>query len=232
MQFFIIVLVICLVLFLFRLYHLANDDYMLIKRNITLEEVFNLAIISSLISLGFARVFYIVFHPEPVFFNPLGFLLFPYFPGLSMTGGIFGGILSLLAYVRFKKFPAGRIFDFYTVSLIFVLPVGLIGYFLLSKDITIGNTVKLAMYVIILIFSNIYLYPKARALEIKDGTLSVLFLIFFSLISLLGSAVDNPGIKYFLSHRENLVLIIILIASIGLLLKLELIGRAFIRNGK
>ena len=39
MQFFIIVLIGALVLFLFRLYHLGNDDYVLAKKNITLDDL-------------------------------------------------------------------------------------------------------------------------------------------------------------------------------------------------
>ena len=225
MQFIFIILLIGLVLFLFRLYHLANDDYILIKKDVVLEDIFNSAFVCSLTALFFARTFYVLFNPHPVFFNPLGFLLFPYFPGLSLTGGVLGGILSILLYSKMKNFPSQRVFDFFTISFIFVLPFGLIGYSLLSHDITTGNTVKLVMYSIILIFSNIYLYPKAGALEIKDGTLSMLFLVFFSLTSLLGTAIDHPGIRYFLTHRENFILLFILIVSIIFIIKQEIIER-------
>lgn len=221
-----------LVLFLFRLYHLANDDYVLAKKNITLEDVFNCAIVCSLFSLLFGRIFYVFFNPETIFFNPLGFILFPYFPGLSMTGGIIGGSLSLVLYARAKKFPFARVLDFFTIALIFVIPFGLIGYFIFSQDITTGNTIKLAIFTLISIFTNLYLYPKARALEIKDGTLSILFLIFYSLVFLLGMSIDNPGTKNFISHKENFVLISILIFSLLTLLKNELVGRVFIKNGK
>lgn len=211
---------------------MAYDDYVLIKKGITLEDVFNTVFVCSLISLLFGRIFYIIFHPEPIFLNPLGFLLFPYFPGLSLTGGIIGGVLALLTYSKTKKFPLGRVFDFFALSFVLVLPIGLMGYIFLSKDITLGNNVKLVLYLIILIVSNIYLYPKASALEIKDGSLAILFLIFFSLITLLGSAIDHPGIGPFLGNLENFMLLGILIISLGLLLKQEILGRVSIKNGK
>src|SRR3989344_2886665 len=110
MQFFIFVLVICLVLFLYRIYHLANDDYVLLTKNITLEDIFNAVFVCSLVSLLFSRFFYVFMNPNPVFLNPLGFLLFPYFPGLSLTGVLIGGILALFLYIRIKKFPLGRVF--------------------------------------------------------------------------------------------------------------------------
>jgi len=104
MQFFIIVLIIDFVLFLFRLYHVANDDYVLIKKNKTLEDVFNVAFITALIALLISRFFHVFLNPQPVFLNPLGFLLFPYFPGLSLTGGVIGGSIFLLFYLRQNNF--------------------------------------------------------------------------------------------------------------------------------
>lgn len=230
MQFFIFVLIFCLVLFLFRLYHLGNDDYILIKKNISLEQIFNSAIICSIIALFFARVFYVFSHPLPVYLSPLGFLLFPYFPGLSLTGGVLGGAVGLFIYARKKRFPVGRVFDFFSLSLLFSLPLGQVGYFLLSQDITKGAVVRLIMYVLMLLSANIYFYPKIGSLQIKDGTSSLLFLIFFSLILLLTNAIDNPGTYYFLSHKENFVLVGSLILGIVLLLKQEITGR--IGNGK
>ncbi len=232
MQFFIVVLIICLVLFLFRLYHLANDDYVLVKKNITLDDIFNAAFLSSLVALLFSRIFYVVINPQPVFFNPLGFLLFPYFPGLSLTGGLIGGILALFFYCRRKKIPRARVFDFFSISFIFSLPFGFVGYLLLSQEFTLGNLVRLVLYGLILAASNIYLYPKASALEIKDGTISALFLVFFSLISLLAVAIDHPGISYFISHKENFILLSILFFSIVIILKQEILGRIAIKDGK
>ena len=232
MQFFIIVLIGALVLFLFRLYHLGNDDYVLAKKNITLDEIFNAALVCSLAALLSSRLFYVTMNPEPIFLNPLGFLLFPYFPGLSLTGGIIGGILALFFYCRRKKIPRARVFDFFSISFIFVLPFGFIGYFILSQDFTTGNIIKFILYCLILAASNIYLYPKASTLEIKDGTISALFLVFFSLISLLAGAIDHPGISYFISHRENFILLLILFFSIAIVLKQEILGRIAIKDGK
>lgn len=225
MQFFTIILIIGIVLFLYRIYHLANDDYVLMKKNVTVENVFNTVFICAGFSLLLSRFFYVSFDPKPVFLNPLGFLLFFYFPGLSLTGAVVGGVLSLYVYSRIKKFPVGRLLDFFCLSFVFVLPLGLMGYFLLSQDITTGGIMKLVFYTIILFTANIYLYPRLSALEIKDGTLSFLFLIFFSLISLLTIAIDNPGYEYFISHRENFILLGILVIGILLTLKQEIAGR-------
>ncbi len=232
MQFFIIVLVICLVLFLFRLYHLGNDDLVLLKKNITLETVFNSAFIVALIALFSARLGFVILHLSPLYENILGFFLFPYFPGLSLTGGVVGGSLSLLFLSKTKKFPIGRVFDFFSMSFLFIMPIGIIGYLILSRDITIGNLTRLILYTIALIASNIYLLPKASVLELKNGSLTLLFLIFYSLISLLTISIDNPGISYFINHRENFVLLAILIIALILIFKQEIIGKVPQRNGR
>lgn len=232
MQFFFIVLIICLVLFLYRLYHLANDDFVLTKKNIELEEIFNTSIIISIVSLVFARFFYVIFYPKAVFMSVLGFILFPYFPGLSLVGGFIGGSVILYFYGKYKKFPMGRVFDFFSLSFMFILPVGFIGYFLLSGEFTIGGLIKLILFTAALVVANIYLYPKASALEIKDGTISILFLIFFSVILLLTNAIDNTGISNFINHYENFLLIIMLIFGFILLVKQEITGRLPLANGK
>jgi prolipoprotein diacylglyceryltransferase len=232
MSFFFIVLIICLVLFLFRLYHVANDDYVLVKKNVSLDEVFNCAFVCGLIALLFARIFYVILNPNPIFFSPLGFLIFPYFPGLSLFGGLIGGIIALFIYSRVKKFPLGRIFDFFAVSFTFILPVGLLGYFLLSQEFSIGGTVKLVLFLIIAFAANLYLHPKASSLEIRDGSISILFLIFFSLTMLLTGAIDHPGINYFISHKENLVYLAMLAIGIILIIKQETTGRIKPKNAR
>lgn len=224
MQLFIFVLIFCFVVFLFRLYHLAVDDYVLIKKNITLEDVFNAAFVIALPSLLFARFFYVIFHPAHVFLNPLGFLLFPYYPGLSLSGGILGGAISLFVYASYGKFPKARIFDFFTISLLFSIPFGLIGFVILSH-FTSGIGIKMLLFAIMFILTSVYLYPKSSALEIKDGSLSFLFLMFFSLISLLANSIDNPGIRNFIDNKENFLLIALLITSVVFVVKQEILGR-------
>jgi hypothetical protein len=76
-----------------------------------------------------------------------------------------------------------------------------------------------------LVASTVFLYPKASALEIKQGTMSILFLIFFSLTLLLGNAINNPGLINFRTHSENFILLGMLVVSVGLILRQEITGR-------
>jgi len=232
MGFFFIVLIICFVLFLFRLYHVAKDDAVLVKKNISLQMVFDSAFFVGLVSLFTARLFYVLLNFDPLFLNPLAFLIFPYFPGLSLLGGFVGGVLALYFYGKRRRFPLGRVFDFYTESFGFVLPIGLVGYFLLSGDFSLGGIVKLALFTIIALALNFYFQPKARSLEIKNGTISILFLIFFSLTMLLTCAIDKSGVSNFISNKESLIYSSFLILGIIIFIKQELIRRKNPKSGK
>lgn len=225
MQLFIVVLALCFVLFLFRLYHLASDDYVLVKKNINLDAIFDAAFVCAVSALFFARLFYVVANFTPNFLNPLVFLIFPYFPGLSLLGGVLGGGLTLLLYGRNKKFPIKRVFDFFTIALLFALPAGLVGYVLLSGLSMEGQFVRIGLLCLLLVFTNFYLYPKAHSLEIKDGSLSMIFVIFYALISLFSSSIDNPGVSNFINNKENFIQIAVLIAGAILIIKQEFLGR-------
>ncbi len=225
MSFFFLVLLGCFILFLYRLYHLATDDYVLLKKNVSLEQIFNAAFACSFIALFFSRFFHVLFHPQPVYLSILGFLLFPYFPGLSLTGGVLGGFVSLYIFGKVKHLPIGRVFDFFSMALLWVLPIGLLGFFLLSQEITPGGIVRLIMYVALLLGATLYLFPRVGSLEMKDGTVSILFFIFLSLASLLGNGIDQRSISVFFEQKENYVLLLAFGFSVILLIKQELLGR-------
>jgi len=225
MQYFFIVLIITFVLFLYKLYHLANDDQALIKKNISLKEVFNSTLIVFVIGLFSARLFYIIFYPDSIFYSILGFLIFPYFPGLSLTGGILGGILALALYSRFKKFPSLRIFDFYAMALTYVLPFGWLMYMIFSTNFSTGALVRLVLYILLFVGFNFLLYPKSSRFELKDGSKGLIFLVFFSLISLLTATINSPGIEAFKGNKENFVNILILLISSIIFAKQELVGK-------
>ena len=99
MQILIIVLIVCLLVFLFSLHILAKEDLIFVRKNVTLEVLFNVAFYTMGVGLLSARIVYIVLHFSFGFLNPLVFP-FPYFPGLSLTGGVVGGAVFVLLYKK------------------------------------------------------------------------------------------------------------------------------------
>jgi prolipoprotein diacylglyceryltransferase len=205
---------------------LANDDLILVKKNISVKQVFNVTLVVFLIGLFFSRLFFVIINPDPIFYSVLGFLVFPYFPGLSLIGGIIGVILALLIISKYKKFPSLRIFDFYAMALVYVLPLGWLLYIIFSNNFSTGFLVRLVFYILLFICFNFFLYPKSTRFELKDGSKALIFLIFFSLISLLTIAINNPGLEAFKSSKENMVSIAILTISSLIFIKNELLGKA------
>src|SRR5258708_5548518 len=179
MQIFLLIQIICLFIFLFCTYVLARDDFMLMRKNISLEHIFNIAFVGLFTSIIFARAFYIFLNPAKRFINPLVVVLFPYFPGLSLTGGIIGEILYFIYLSRKKKIPAGRLLDIFSLSFLLSLScsIFLSQIFLLvtKKHVDLVLILSIVVYITgFIIFSS--LFSKGKW---KDGRASfILFLLY------------------------------------------------------
>lgn len=225
MQFFVLVLLICLFVFLYCVYLLANDDFIFLRRDLTMERLFNIIFMGSLSSLFFARLFYGLFEAKNIFANPLIFLLFPYFPGLSLLGGVLGtGAFFLFLRSRRKNpLPLRRLADFLSIAFLITLPIGFLGYFMFEEAgfsaVRAGSMV--AVYLILFIVFLRFLLPQLLNGGFKEGTIAFLFLICFSAISLISNALPKMSVLNFFKNPENLILILIFILSIGLVVKQE-----------
>lgn len=219
MNFFILVLAACFAIFLFVVYFLSHDDFVILRRDVPMEKIYNNAIIFSLVTLFFSRLFYVIQNPHPIFLNPLGFILFPYFPGLSLSGGLLGGFLFLILLLKMGNLPVGRLLDFFSFAFLVAAPFGFAGYFLLS-----GERPSLEYLVsFILIISLVFLFARfilATSLsgKLKDGSLGILFLTTFSGTSLVINIILNGG---FVLGLENIILILVALLCLIPLVKQE-----------
>ena len=222
MQFLILVILLCFFIFLFALYLLTRDDFVLIRKDATLDMTFNMAFITFAVSVLSSRILYITLNPSLDFLNPLVFLLFPYYPGLSLLGGAVGGVLFLLLISKQQKFPMGRLLDFFSISFLSVLPIGTIGYFLLGRQnlFTIAPISLVLVYTILFFIFIKILLPRFLSRRLKDGTIGLIFLICFAVISLVGNFIGRVGNLLNLG-LEDLILIIMLYASLVFLFRQE-----------
>lgn len=223
MHFFILVLLICLFVFLYCSYLLAHDDFIFLRRDVTMEKIFNIIFLGSLCSLFFARFFY-SFHAKSILANPFVFFLFPYFPGLSLLGGVFGaGIFFGFLARRKNPLPLGRMSDFFSIAFLVTLPIGILGYFMFSEDsfsaIKAGSLV--VAYLILFVIFLRFLLPQLLNGKFKEGTITFLFLISFSIVNLISNTFLKINFLDFFKNPENIILILILVASIGLIVKQE-----------
>lgn len=225
MQFFIFVLFVCLFVFLFCVYLLARDDFVMLRKDVTMERLFNIIFLGSLSCLFGARLFYGLIHLKSILFNPFVFLLFPYFPGLSLTGGVVGGgaAVFFLALNKKNNLPIGRLSDFFSIAFLITMPIGILGYFMLSEgEIVLIKAISLiVIYIGLFMFFIKFLLPMLLNDKLKEGTITLLFLICFSAISLISNIEGTfKEIGRFV-NLENIVLIIMLIGSIVFLAKQE-----------
>lgn len=216
MQFFVVLLIFCFLVFLFCVYLFSHDDFVLMRRNVSLERVFNLAFLTAFSGLFFARFFYVLFNFHLSFLNPLVFFLFTYFPGLLLAGGVAGGAVFLLAYAAYRKLPKARLLDIFSLSFALALSIGLFINFFLEKKIILSlDLVVPAIYLLFFIIST-RLFLRAK---LKDGSLGILFLLIFPLTSF---AVERIRVQnLLLLNDEDFILIEMFLLSLVFLLKQE-----------
>lgn len=220
MQFFILVLLVCLFIFLYCVYVLANDDFIFLRKDVVMEKIFNIIFTGAMFGLLGARLFY-AFSAKAIFSNLLVFLLIPYFPGLSLLGGVVGVGAYILFLMTRKKdsLPLGRMSDFFSLAFLISLPIGFLGYLLFSEGgvqiVKVGSQ-AVAYFILFIIFLKFFL-PRLLNGKFKEGTISYLFLICFSIVSLIANAFSKINILAYFRNFENIILIIILFSSIGIL---------------
>src|SRR6266550_4737358 len=93
-----------LLVFLYALYRFVKDDYIFIRKGISLEQTFDIAFIMLWISLFTSRFFYLLFHLK----NGESILI-DFFSlkngGLSLTGAILGGTIAVFLVSKYKRLP-------------------------------------------------------------------------------------------------------------------------------
>ncbi len=238
MHFFIFVILLCLFLFLYCVYVLANDDFIFLRRDITMDKLFNIIFLGGAVSLFTARLFYGVFNAKNVLSNPFIFLLFPYYPGLSLLGSVIGvGVVFVFLKTRKKDpLPLGRIADFFSIAFLISLPIGFIGYLMFSAEAfsVIKAGTQAAIYFTLFIIFLKFLLPSLLNGKFKEGTITYIFLVCFSMISLISNAFPKISILNYLRNFENTIFVLILVSSVVLLFRSEdlLLKIKQLRKGK
>jgi hypothetical protein len=221
----VLVLLICFFIFFYTVYYLSHDDFVLVRKDIPIGAVFSLTFLMTLFSLFLSRLFFVLSYSSGEFLNLLGFLDFNSFPGLSLIGAIAGSEIFIYLYCDYKKMPAGRIFDLFSLSFIGVLPIG----FLLNLIIHLGrvgvfdNIILVFSIFLVLLFAKV-IYPFSVKGEIKDGSLGFMFVAIFSCIYFLTKLfLDLKNFSFL--NLENILILITLFSSLMLLLKQEIMDR-------
>lgn len=233
MDFTFLVLAFCFVIFLYIVYVLSRDDFVILRSNTSVEKIFNVAYLSVFFSLLSARLFYVLSNPKPIFATPLGFLLFPYFPGLSLISGLLGGYLISIIILKFWKLPIGRITDFFSMGFLTAFPVGFLFSFFssINQKLSLPFYFSIILYLLLLFVFVKFVLSMSTGGKIKDGSLSFLFMLSFSLFYLLSNISFSLG-KNILNFENIFSFLIFLIFSIIFLQKEKLIEKGILKKNE
>lgn len=180
-----LVLIICLFVFLFSLYALGKDDYFFIRKNFSLENLFDYAFIGLFSGIILARILWFFFRSKieknffQHFFSPID-------AGVILAGLVLGSMLILYVVSMYRKLPTLRLFDFFSLAFLSTFSFGYLASSLLVKRSEIFYYIVPAVcYLGIAVFFWKVLYRRILSSRLKDGALSSLFLQVFSLLSLI-----------------------------------------------
>lgn len=179
-----LVVLVSVFIFLFCFYVFARDDYVFIRKGTTMEQLFNIIFLEAIWGLFFSRLFYVLLHPEFVYLNPLVFFFAQSNPGLSVFGGLVGIFLTCIFLTKRRKIQPGRFTDYMSIAALAALPFWNFSKIILSGRSDYYLLFVPALYIVsFLVFIKIF-FPKFIRSQLKEGSISLLFLMVFSLIHL------------------------------------------------
>lgn len=187
------------IIFLFCTYQLTKDDFVLLRKNVTVGNVFDALFLGLPVVLFVSRIVYVVLHPSWQYINPLIFFIVPYFPGLSLQGGIIGALLFGFVYTRMKKIPTSRFFDIVSISFLLAFAFSILfqgaSYFFSNKLLAIEEIGRSMLAVACFIFV-LAQFLKSRWRE-GSATYNVILMYCLLVLISMGFAL--------LSHKHILV---------------------------
>ncbi len=218
-----------LLVFLYALFRLVKDDYIFIRKGISLEQSFDIAFITVWGGLFLSRFLYLILHLKKGENLVVDFFSLKN-GGLSLTGAIIGGTLAIYLISKYKRLPLGRLSDFLSLSFLYALPlVFLVNAIFVTKNELLFVFLNAIIYFVLLLFFVQFLYPKIMNRSLKEGMLAIVFLLLFSLIALTTSLLSSlKNIQSFI-NPENIILTLLFFVSIILFIKQE---RVHSRNGR
>ncbi|GDX62090.1 hypothetical protein LBMAG33_4000 [Candidatus Levyibacteriota bacterium] len=210
-------LLLYLFIFLLSFYVLSKDDFLFLKKNISMEQMFNIIFALFFLGLLFSRIFFIIFNFKSIFLQPLVFLAFIYYPGFSLAGGFASIIIFAYFYLLKQKIPIGKSFDFFSISFLSVFGVGLlidvIINFFKNKNIDIERFIIAIIFIIIFFFFIRIILPFQRRGELRDGSIALMFISLFSLIYFLIALFIEKKNLFFLIERDGIFWVILFVFS-------------------
>ena len=170
----------------FILYLVSRQDFVLLRKNISVSWIFDSAVIAFVIALFFSRFLYALNNQDLSLFHVIKFFHLIKFPGLSILGFFLGGALAL--YIIYRKSNAlARIYDIFTISF-----MQLYVFDTVVRAFSIGPFYVPLIFLVLFIFIFLFFIRSHYRYTLKDGTMSLAFLLLVAITSFIFQFFD-PG---------------------------------------
>lgn len=221
----ILILVVTLFVFLITLFGLSKDDFILLRKNISMDQIFNISFLSLFVGLFSARVFFILASFQFAYLNPFLFFALMYFPGLSLVGGVLGALIFMSYYTSYKKISKERLLDFFSLSILSSSTVAflirLVLLVIARRSVTLFDlVVPLVLFISCGVFFFMLL-PRQRSGDLKDGQIGLYFLVCFSVLLFGGDLISGSHKLLWKMSTDGIVSLVTGVAIALVLFKKE-----------
>lgn len=202
---------ISLLLSFFILYIISKNDFLFLRKNITLHNMFDTMVLSLMGFFITARLLYVFGGLHAELFSLIATFHVLRYPGMLYIGGLIGfGIILLLRF--YKRKILLHIIDVYSLSL---YPLFL---FALFNSPWQGNFLYFNLFVFLLslLFFIFALYSQ-RNVTLKDGSITLLFVCLVSVFTIVNEFAEGSRFVFMFSIPQILSIIIFVLSAIFLL---------------
>jgi len=195
------------------------------------EDVFDGLFLSLLGALFFGRLVYVILNFKEFGFSLLKFILINGYPGISLYGSVFGGLLVLYLFSNIRKINFNELIDYFVTPFFIALVFGKVGAFFSGVEIgTKTNFLLKIKYVgfdgfrhlvglyegLILIIGALIAYKilfEIRKEKYYKGFLIKFFIWFLALTIFLFDKIKDNRLYFFGQSLDFLVSLIILLTT-------------------
>lgn len=161
----------------FLIYCLSRNDFVLLRKNISISGMFDFFFLNLLTSFFVARLFFILDEKKFSYLYPINFLHVFKLHGMSMYGFFLGLCLGFLILLLFKKLVP-RAIDIFLISIMpyYFLMFGMRGYGEWSM------LIYLVISILLVVLTGLFI-KLHNEYRLRDGNISILLIILFSIDS-------------------------------------------------
>lgn len=196
----------------FILFSLSRHDFVLIRQNISLAQVFDLALISIFFAFIVGRLLFVLNNFDLDLLHLVKFFYFIKFPGTSTLGFFIGGALSILFFLKKRK-SIKRIFDIFILSFLPIYSFNIIFRNYPSSIIVIPLVLFILSWVVFFVLLDIH-----NKYKMKDGDISILTFIVLGLDSFILQIYSPDAYRIFFGMSLlQIISIFVVLISVSLI---------------